>query len=184
MSQWTTTLRPGLPIAFDGEQFTVAEIEGRRILLRQSAVTGLPKVRQADLSVLLAHPSTEILTPSPAETTASAALLSGLAREEDDELTVKVQHHQEVLTGYQLGDAALALDGEPRADFPPGIPLLHRYAVKAAELGIEVTTIRRWTAAIKEAGPAVRWGKRMSTGGECLLPPCPGRFLRQVSSMT
>ncbi|MFE2626319.1 integrase, partial [Streptomyces caelestis] len=93
-----------------------------------------PKLRQVDLTVLLAHPSTEILTPSPADTTASAALLSGLARE-DDEQTVKVQHLQEVLTGYQLGDAALALDGEPRADFLPGIPLLHRYAVKAAELG-------------------------------------------------
>ncbi|MGW1196588.1 hypothetical protein ACWD4B_12175 [Streptomyces sp. NPDC002536] len=28
MNQWTTTLRPGLPVGFDGEQFTVAEIEG------------------------------------------------------------------------------------------------------------------------------------------------------------
>ncbi|ONI49955.1 MULTISPECIES: DDE-type integrase/transposase/recombinase [unclassified Streptomyces] len=153
MSQWTTILSPGLVIAFDGEQFTVAEIEGRRILLRQSAVAGPPKLRQVDISVLLAHPSTEILTQAPAETTASAALLSGMAREEDDELTVKVQHIQEILTGYRLGDAALALDGEPRADFMPGIPLLHRYAVKAAELGVGVTTIRRWTAAFRKAGP-------------------------------
>ncbi|WP_251021174.1 hypothetical protein [Streptomyces sp. ISL-98] len=154
MNQWTTTLRTGLPIAFDGEQFTVAEIEGRRILLRQSAVAGPPKLRQVDISVLLTHPTTEILAPAPAETTASAALLSGLAREEDDELTVKVQHLQEVLTGYRLGDPALALDGEPRADFTPGTPLLHRYAVKAAELGVGLTTIRRWTAAFKKAGPA------------------------------
>ncbi|MFH9474480.1 hypothetical protein [Streptomyces globisporus] len=126
MSQWTTTLRTGLPIAFDGEQFTVAEIEGRRVLLRQSAVAGPPKLRQVDISVLLTHPTTEILAPVPAETTASAALLSGLANEEDDELTVKVQHLQELLTGYRLGDAALALDGEPRADFAPGMPLLCR----------------------------------------------------------
>ncbi|MFF7337357.1 integrase [Streptomyces sp. NPDC008163] len=154
MNQWTTTLRPGLPIGFDGEQFTVAEIEGRRILLRQSALAGPPRLRQVDISVLLAHPTTEILEPVPEEATASAALLSGLADEEDDELTVKVQHLQEVLTGYRLGDAALALDGEPRADFAPGKPLLHRYAVKAAELGVGVSTIRRWTAAFKKSGPA------------------------------
>ncbi|MFJ2080861.1 hypothetical protein ACIOGW_37485 [Streptomyces anulatus] len=183
MSQWTTTLRPGLPIAFDGEQFTLAEIEGRRILLRQSAVAGPPKLRHVDLSALLAHPSTEILTPSPAETTASAALLNGLAREDDDEQTVKVQHHQEVLTGYQLGDAALALDGEPRADFLPGIPLLHRYAVKAAELGIGVTTICRWTARSRRRGRPSGGGSGCRQEGGCLLPPCPGRFLRQVSSV-
>ncbi|MGW7248174.1 hypothetical protein [Streptomyces decoyicus] len=61
MNQWTTMLRPGLPVAFDGEQFTVAEIEGRRVLLRQSAVAGTPKLRQVDISVLLAHPTTTIL---------------------------------------------------------------------------------------------------------------------------
>ncbi|MFF0740625.1 helix-turn-helix domain-containing protein [Streptomyces sp. NPDC004111] len=154
MSQWTTTLRPGLPIAFDGEQFTVAEIEGRRVLLRQVAVAGPPKLRQIDISLLLGDPSTEILAQAPPETTSSAALLSGLAGEEDDELTVKVQHIQEVLTGYRLGDASLAQDGEPRADFLPGIPLLHRYKVKAAELGVGVTTVRRWTAAFRKAGPA------------------------------
>ncbi|MEU7401309.1 integrase [Streptomyces sp. NPDC044948] len=154
MSQWTTTLRPGLPIAFDGDQFTVAEIDGRRVLLRQSAVAGPPMLRQVDVSVLLADPSTEILTPTPAETTASAALLSGLADEEDSELTAKVQHLQEVLTGFRLGDPALALEGEPRADFAPGTPLLHRYAVKATELGVGVSTFRRWVGQFKESGPA------------------------------
>jgi hypothetical protein len=36
MSGWTTALRPGLPLIHDGEQFTVAEIEGHRVLLRHS----------------------------------------------------------------------------------------------------------------------------------------------------
>ncbi|MFF2505938.1 integrase [Streptomyces sp. NPDC058067] len=154
MTEWTTTLRPGLPIGFDGEQFTVAEIEGRRILLRQAALAGPPKLRQVDISALLSHPSTEILTAVPEADTAAAAVLSGLADEEDDELTVKVRHLQEVLTGYRLGDAVLALEGEPRADFAPGTPLRHRYAVKAAELGIGVSTLRRWAAALKKSGPA------------------------------
>ncbi|WP_405945065.1 MULTISPECIES: hypothetical protein [unclassified Streptomyces] len=48
MSQWTMTLRPGLPIVCDGEKLTAAEIEGRRILLRQSAVRGPPKLRQVE----------------------------------------------------------------------------------------------------------------------------------------
>ncbi|MET8808689.1 hypothetical protein [Streptomyces sp. NPDC004546] len=48
----------------------------------------------------------------------------------------------------------LALEGEPRADFAPGTAMLHRYAVKAAELGVGVSTIRRWTAALKKSGPA------------------------------
>ncbi|WP_327370733.1 integrase [Streptomyces sp. NBC_01217] len=154
MTGWTTTLRLGLPVSFDGEQFTVAEIEGRRILLRQSALAGPPKLRQVDISVLLAHPTTEFLEPVPEEETAAAAVLSGLADEEDDDLTVKVQHLQEVLTGYRLGDAELALEGEPRADFAPGVPMLHRYAVKATELGVGSSTIRRWTAALKKSGPA------------------------------
>ncbi|MEU1824075.1 integrase [Streptomyces abikoensis] len=154
MTEWTTVLRPGLPIGFDGEQFTVAEIEGRRILLRQAALAGPPKLRQVDISVLLSHPTTEILAPAPEAGTAAAAVLSGLADEEDDELTVKVRHLQEVLTGYRLGDAALALEGEPREDFAPGVPMLHRYAVKAAELGVGASTIRRWAAALKKSGPA------------------------------
>ncbi|WP_240167358.1 TnsA-like heteromeric transposase endonuclease subunit [Streptomyces noursei] len=58
INRWTETSRPGLPIAFDGEQFTVAEIEGRRLVLRQSAVAGPPKLRQVDICVLLAHPTT------------------------------------------------------------------------------------------------------------------------------
>ncbi|WP_432161043.1 Mu transposase C-terminal domain-containing protein [Streptomyces sp. NRRL F-5630] len=154
MIEWTTSLRPGLPIAYDGEQFTVAEIEGRRILLRQTGVVGAPKLRQMDVSVLLAHPSTEILVPAPAEEAApAAALLGGLTDDEDDELTQKVRHVQEVLTGYRLGDAVLALDGEPREDYAPGTPMLHRYAAKAAELGVGESTIRRWITAFRTAGP-------------------------------
>ncbi|MYU06060.1 DDE-type integrase/transposase/recombinase [Streptomyces sp. SID8366] len=154
MNEWTTSLRTGLPIAYDGEQFTVAEIEGRRILLRQTGVVGAPKLRQVDISALLAHPSTEILVAAPAEEAAPAAVLCGLTDDEDDELTQKVRHVQEVLTGYRLGDAVLALDGEPREDYAPGTPMLHRYAAKAAELKVGESTIRRWITAFRTAGPA------------------------------
>lgn len=156
MTAWTTSLRPGLPISFDGEQFTVAEIEGRRILLQPTAqVAGMPKWRQVDISVLLAHPTTKILVPVPPdEEPAAAAVLSSLDDDGDDELTRKFRHVQEVLTGYQLGDEVLALPGEPRPDYAPGTPRMHRYAAKAAELGVSESTIRNWVRQVRHSGPA------------------------------
>jgi hypothetical protein len=52
-------------------------------------LAGPPKLRQVDISVLLSHPTTEILAPIPEGETAAAALLSGPADEEEDELTLK-----------------------------------------------------------------------------------------------
>ncbi|MET7703612.1 hypothetical protein [Streptomyces sp. NPDC005485] len=155
MTRWTTPLQPGLPISFDGEQFTVAEIEGRRILLRPTAaVVGMPRWRQLDISVLLAHPTTEILVPAPQEEPAAAAILGGLDDGGDDDLTRKFRHVQEVRTGYQFGSEKLALPGEPRPDYAPGTPWMHRYVAKAAELGVAESTIRNWVRQVKRSGPA------------------------------
>ncbi|PYC87507.1 integrase [Streptomyces tateyamensis] len=153
MSGWTTTLRPGLPLTFDGEQFTVAEIEGRRVLLQQVGVLGEPKWRQVDTAMLLSHPTTRILLDTPEPETAVAAVLGALSEDEDDALTLKYRHVQEVLTGYRLGCAELALEGEPRPAYAPGVPMMRRYAAKAAELGVGESTVRRW-AALAEFGPA------------------------------
>lgn len=154
MSAWTVPLRPGLAISFDGEQFTVAEIEGRRILLQQAAVAGTPKWRQVDISVLLSHPTTQVLVDAPEEEPAAAAVLGGLEDSEDDALTVRLRHVQEVRTSYQLGSEELALEGEPRPDYAPGVPLMHRYTAKAAELEVDPATVRRWVARVKRSGPA------------------------------
>ncbi|KAB1141159.1 transposase [Streptomyces luteolifulvus] len=154
MSAWTATLRPGLPLSFDGERFTVVEVTGRRVLLQQASGEKAPAWRQVDVSMLLSHPSTQILTAVPVEEPAAAARLGGLSDEEDDELTVRVRHVQEVLTGYQLGSSELALEGEPRPDYALGTALLHRYAAKAAELGVGESTVRRWVAAVRKSGPA------------------------------
>ncbi|MCX5357255.1 Mu transposase C-terminal domain-containing protein [Streptomyces sp. NBC_00124] len=88
------------------------------------------------------------------EEPAAAARLGGLSDEEDDELTVRVRHVMEVLTGYRLGSSELALEGEPRPDYAPGVPMLHRYAAKAAELEVGESTVRRWVAAVRKSGPA------------------------------
>ncbi len=42
-----------------------------------------------------------------------AAALGDLGADEDEELTARYRHVQEVRTGYQHGFAALALDGPP-----------------------------------------------------------------------
>jgi transposase InsO family protein len=153
-------LRPGLPLAYDGEQFTVAEIEGRRVLLRHMLADGRPAWRQVDIAVLLSDPGTRFLVESPTAELAAAAVLGDSGTAEDDALTERFRHVQEVLSGYRLGCAELALEGEPRPDYAPAVPLMRRYAVKAAELGVDAATVRRWVASVKRAGPAGLADKR------------------------
>ncbi|MFE3143974.1 helix-turn-helix domain-containing protein [Streptomyces scopuliridis] len=154
MSAWTTTLRLGLPLRYDGEQFTIAELEGRRVLLQQMAPDGRPRWRQVDVSVLLSHPSTEFLVESPPGELAAAAVLADLSESDDDALTLRFRHVQEIRSGFQLGCEDLALPGEPRPEYAPGVPMMHRYKAKAAELGVDPATVRRWVARVKRSGPA------------------------------
>src|SRR6266699_1398387 len=132
MTGWTTPLRTGLLVSFDGEQFTIAEIEGTRVMLRQAGMASTPSWRQVDLVSLLSHPSTRILVEAPEPQPAVATLLGGLDEDEDDEL---------------------ALDGEPRLQYAPGVPMMARYQAKAAELGAGVSTVRRWVMQAQD-GPA------------------------------
>ena len=166
MTGWATPLRPGLPVSFDGDQFTVAEIEGSRVMLRRTGTAGAPSWRQVELVALLSHPSTRILTASPEPQAAVAAMLGGLSPGEDDDLTARYRHVQEVRTGYRHGCAELALEGEPRPQYAAGVPMMARYQAKAAELGIGASTVRRWVMqaqdgpaglAIRAAGPPRRW---------------------------
>nr|BEK65013.1 helix-turn-helix domain-containing protein [Kitasatospora purpeofusca] len=161
MSGWTTTLSPGLPLTYDGERFTIAEIEGRRVLLQQVVVEGPPRWRQVDLAVLLSHPSTEFhVEVPPQEQEASSITFAGLSDAENDALTERFQHVQEVRFGYKSGSPALALPGEPRPDYGPGTPLMRRYAAKAAELGVDPATVRGWVAKVNDFGPAGLLPKR------------------------
>ena len=85
---------------------------------------------------------------------------------------------QEALTGYRIGCAELALEGEPRPEYAPGVPLMARYQAKAAELGVSGGTVRRWVAALQDparpgrrrpsARPApTRWTGSTSAGWRC-----------------
>ncbi|HEY3958653.1 MAG TPA: hypothetical protein VGM53_35265 [Streptosporangiaceae bacterium] len=153
MTGWTTPLRPGLPVSLDGEQFTIAGIEGSRVLLRRAGAPGVAGWRQMDLVALLSHPGARILVPQPEPRASLATLLGSLDGHEDDELTARWRHVQEVRTGYQHGCAELALEGEPRPQYAPGVPMMARYQAKAAELGAGVSTVRRWVMQAHD-GPA------------------------------
>ena len=104
-----------------------------------------------DVVALLSHPSTRILVQTPEPQPAVAAVLADPG--EDEVVTARYRHVQEVRTGYQFGCPELALAAEPRPQFAPGVPMMARYRAKAAELGVGVSTVRRW---VKQAenGPA------------------------------
>jgi hypothetical protein len=108
-------------------------MEGNRVMLRQAGAAGVVAWRQVDLVALLSHPGTRILVEAPEPQTAVAAVLGGLGKA--DEVTARYRHVQEVKTGYQLGCAELALEGEPRPEYAPDVPMMARYAAKASELG-------------------------------------------------
>src|SRR5690349_20880671 len=139
----TTVLRIGLPIQHDGDVFTVVEISGPRLLLRRH---GDGQVRQVDVGWLMCHPTTSVaaaLDPPPA----AGITLGTLDAPSANELSVRVAHVQELLTGYTQGCPELAADGEPRPGYGPGVALMDRYRAKAAELGVGISTLRRWVAA-------------------------------------
>jgi transposase InsO family protein len=150
VSVLTTTLRTGLRITLDGEVLTVVEMAGRRMLLR----SGAGDLRQVDIGWVMSQPGTRVAVGGAAGQAAVGAVLSALGADADAALAEQVRHVQEVLTGYQLGSAGLAGEGEPRPQYAAGVAKMARYAAKAAELGVSVMTVRRMIAAFRAAGPA------------------------------
>lgn len=150
MSGLTTTLRTGLRITLDGEVLTVVEMTGRRMLLRSDA----GDLRQVDIGWVMSQPGTRVAGGGAAGQAAAGAVLSALGADADAALAEQVRHVQEVLTGYRLGSAGLAGEGEPRPQYAAGVSKMARYAAKAAELGVSVMTVRRMIAAFRAAGPA------------------------------
>jgi hypothetical protein len=63
------------------------------------------------------------IPPQPA----AGVVLGTLDSAGHDELSVRVGHVQELLTGYQHGCPELAVDGEPRPSYAPAVALMDRY---------------------------------------------------------
>ncbi len=84
----------------------------------------------------------------------AAVTLAELTKPERDTVLERAAHIREVLTGYRSGSAELAGEGEPRAQFDPGLPLTRRYESKAAELGVSLRTVKQWVADFRLRGEA------------------------------
>jgi len=141
----------GSLVRHDGGVFAVVEMTGRRLLLRRN---GTQELRQVDVGWLLSHPTTSLAGGDTPAESAAGITLATLGGAQDAGLSERVGHLQELLTGYRSGSAELALPGEPRAAYAAGVPLMARYAAKAAELGVGVSTVRRWVARFTADGPA------------------------------
>jgi transposase InsO family protein len=152
----------GMRLAYDGQWWQVSELDGPHVLLTSPA----GGIRRVSAAHLLADPSTRVEgAPSdPAE--GAGAGLAGLGEGELTELRARIAHVQEVRTGFRRGCAELAADGEPRPEYEPGALVLARYAAKAAEIGVGVSTLRRWVKDFEARGPAGladdRWRRRRS----------------------
>lgn len=147
---WTVTVADGTRLVYDGELYTVAGLDADSVLLRGQSGRSM-RIRTA---TLLADPATRILGAREDPPTAVGPVLGDLNDAELGQLDHRLGHVREVLTGYVSGYAETAAVGEPRPAYAPSVPLLDRYAAKAAELGIGRRTLQRWVAAYGESGPA------------------------------
>jgi len=139
----------GTRLVYDGEAWTVTGIEAGRLVLRGTR----GQLLSVSTAVVLADPSAS-LPGSGAGPAACGPLLDGLTEPERGELAARLRHVRELLTGYASGSPAAAEPGEPRPEYVPSLPLITRYQVKAAELGVSTRTLERWVAALRESGPA------------------------------
>ena len=104
-------------------------------------------------ATLLADDTTRVLGAHEGVPSPMGSVLDDLSDAERTQLSERLGHVREVLTGYRSGSADLAGPGEPRPEFDPSLPQKGRYRAKAAELGVGLRTVERWVAAVREAGP-------------------------------
>jgi hypothetical protein len=141
-------LAAGTRLAYDGQWWQVAEMDGPHVLLASPA-----GVRRVSAGHLLADPSTRLGDAPSDPVEGTGPELAGLDEADLAELRERIAHVQEVRTGFRRGCAELAADGEPRPEYAPGVPMLARYGAKAAEIGAGVSTLRRWVKDFGERGP-------------------------------
>lgn len=148
----------GTRVWFDGEVHEIIEwlpsgagnevvLRGSRSVCRMSVVALLSDQR---VRLIPERPGPQ---PDDDVDTAATALL-GLTAQQLAQVQERAGHVREALTGYRLGHPEAAQPGEPRSEFDPALPLSDRYEAKAAELGVDCRTIRRWVRAFREHGEA------------------------------
>ena len=142
----------GSTVIYDGDTCTVLALADDRVTLQARSGTS----RSVRAASLLTAAGTKLVDPD-ARLGPVAGVGASLASLTDTELVAlygKAAHLRELLTGYRSGSPEDALPGEPRPAFAAGVPLMERYSAKAQELGVGVTTVRRWVRAFERDGEA------------------------------
>ena len=142
----------GSRVIYDGEVCTVIAIAGDRVTVQQQSSGRALSVRIASLLAASGSELLDSMVTVPVDGVGPA--LASLADSEMRTVCERAAHLREMLTGYRSGTSEHALPGEPRAAYAPGVPLMGRYRAKAAELGVGVTSLRRWTSAFEVDGEA------------------------------
>ena len=130
----------GTRVIFDGEVFEITEwLPGTNST--EVVLTGATSACRISLVALLTGDRVKLLPdnpgPGPDNPHATAAItLLGLSEDEMQQVRRRAEHVRELLTGYRSGSEELALADEPRSQYNPSAPLMTKYAVKAAELGV------------------------------------------------
>ncbi|MFD8500985.1 Mu transposase C-terminal domain-containing protein [Amycolatopsis sp. NPDC059657] len=144
----TVLVSVGTRLSWDGDWFTVVGLEADRLRLRGSA----GQTVLAHTATLLADPTVALAGADTTAAQCSGAILDDLTSAQRKQLSERLGHVQELLTGYRGGAVSDPGHDEPRPGYDPRLPLRDRYAVKAAELGVTMRTLERWVAAFRETG--------------------------------
>jgi transposase InsO family protein len=143
-------LSVGSRVWHDGEMWRVVALAADRATIESAA-----GARSVSVVELVAAAGTRLLDAPPDEAVpAIGPLLANLTEHERIQLEFRLGHVREVLTGFRSGQSSNPADAEPRPDYQPSRALMHRYRAKAAELGIDPATVRRWAAAYQAEGEA------------------------------
>ena len=169
MSTGAVRVGVGTRFLYDGEVVEITELHasaaGLQAVLRSARTQ---HVQRMAIGEVLASDRVRML-PDGAGPAADdpiedpGVVLSNLTESDRRIILERAAHLREVLTGYRSGNAETAIDGEPRAQFNPRIPLMRRYEAKAEELGIGLRTLRRWVNGFQQCGEAGLVETKLST---------------------
>lgn len=164
MGQAGVRVGVGTRFAYDGEVVTVMEMfasaSGNEMLVRD----GRDRRLRLSLREVLASGRARVIPDGPGPSSdepreTPSVILGQLTGEALAAVRERAADVNEVLSGYRSGSEELAGPGEPRPEYAPGVPLMLRYAVKAAERGVSVRTVKRWVVAAREEREAALAGE-------------------------
>jgi hypothetical protein len=141
----------GSKVIYDGEMCTVVALAGDRVAVQEQR-TG--RALSGRIASLLAVPGSGVIDTVVGPVGGVGPALASPGDRELAAVCERAAHVREVLTGYRSGSQEDALEGEPRAAYRPGTPLMERYRANATELGVGVTTLWRWVHAFEADGEA------------------------------